>query len=44
VTRINEKDAKIAAKKKEIDQIKQQISNMEEALRKSGGDPGWAAP
>lgn len=41
---INEKDAKIAAKKKEIDQIKQQISNMEEALRKSGGDPGWAAP
>jgi hypothetical protein len=41
---INEKDAKIAAKKKEIDQIKQRISNMEDALRKSGGDPGWAAP
>ncbi len=41
---INEKDAKIAAKKKEIDQIKQRISDMEEALRKSGGDPGWAAP
>ena len=41
---INEKDAKIAAKRKEIDQIKQQISDMEEALRKSGGDPGWAAP
>jgi len=41
---INEKDAKIAAKRKEIDQIKQQISNMEDALRKSGGDPGWAAP
>ena len=41
---INEKDAKIAAKRKEIDQIKQQISGMEEALRKSGGDPGWAAP
>jgi hypothetical protein len=41
---INEKDAKIAAKKKEVDQIKQQISDMEEALRKSGGDPGWAAP
>ncbi|HLZ91774.1 MAG TPA: hypothetical protein VKQ28_08670 [Candidatus Acidoferrum sp.] len=40
---INEKDAKIAAKKKEIDQIKQRISDMEEALRKSGGDPGWAA-
>jgi glucose/arabinose dehydrogenase len=41
---INDKDAKIAAKKKEIDQIKQQISDMEDALRKSGGDPGWAAP
>jgi hypothetical protein len=41
---INEKDAKIAAKKKEVDQIKQRISDMEEALRKSGGDPGWAAP
>jgi len=41
---INEHDTKIAAKKKEIDQLKQRISDMEEALRKSGGDPGWAAP
>jgi chromosome segregation ATPase len=41
---INEKDAKIAAKKKEIDQIKQQIDDMQDALRKAGGDPGWAAP
>jgi len=41
---INDKDAKIAAKKKEVDQIKGRISDMEEALRKSGGDPGWAAP
>ena len=41
---INEHDTKIAAKKKEIEQIKQRISDMEEALRKSGGDPGWAAP
>jgi chromosome segregation ATPase len=41
---INDRDAKIAAKKKEIDQLKQRISDMEEALRKSGGDPGWAAP
>jgi len=41
---INDKDTKIAAKKKEIDQLKQQISDMEEALRKSGGDPGWAVP
>ncbi len=41
---INEKDAKIAAKRKEIEQIKQRIGDMEDALRKSGGDPGWAAP
>ena len=41
---INDKDTKIAAKKKEIDQLKQQISDMQEALRKSGGDPGWATP
>lgn len=41
---INEKDAKIAAKKKEIEQMKQQISDMEDDLRKSGGDPGWARP
>ena len=41
---INDKDTKIAAKKKEIDQIKQQISDMEDALRKAGGDPGWANP
>ena len=41
---INEKDAKIAAKKKEIEQGKQRIDDMEDALRKSGGDPGWAKP
>jgi hypothetical protein len=41
---INDHDAKIAAKNKEIDQLKQRISDMEEALRKSGGDSGWAAP
>ena len=41
---INDKDAKIAAKKKEIDDLKQKISDMEDALRKSGGDPGWATP
>ena len=41
---INEKNSKIDAKKKEIAQLKQQISDMEDALRKDGGDPGWAAP
>jgi hypothetical protein len=40
---INEKDVKIAAKKKEIEQLKQQISDMQDELRKSGGDSGWGA-
>jgi hypothetical protein len=41
---INEHDAKIAAKKQEIAQLHQRLDDMQEALRKSGGDPGWAAP
>ncbi len=40
---INEKDTKIASKKKEVDALKQQISDMQDELRKSGGDPGWGA-
>jgi len=39
---INEKDAKISAKKQEIANLKQQLADMEDELRKSGGDPGWA--
>ncbi|MGB7470409.1 MAG: hypothetical protein WBW58_13665 [Candidatus Acidiferrum sp.] len=39
---INDKDAKIAQKKQEIENLKQQLSDMEDELRKSGGDPGWA--
>lgn len=39
---INDKNAKIAAKQKEIDNLKQQLSDMEDQLRKSGGDMGWA--
>ena len=41
-TDINEKRAKIDAKQKEINQLTQQISDMEDELRKSGGDPAWA--
>ena len=41
---INEKNAKIAAKKQEVAQLKQQISDMEDELRKDGGEPGWATP
>jgi chromosome segregation ATPase len=39
---INEKTAKIDAKKKEIEQLKQSFSDLEDELRKSGGDPGWS--
>ena len=39
---INEKDAQIAAKQKEIEQLKQGLSDLEDALRKAGGDSGWA--
>jgi chromosome segregation ATPase len=39
---INEKDAKIEAKRKEIEQLKQGLSDLEDALRKAGGDSGWA--
>jgi hypothetical protein len=39
---INDKDAKIAAKRQEIAQLKQGLDDLEDQLRKSGGDPGWA--
>jgi chromosome segregation ATPase len=39
---INEKDAKIAAKQKEIEQLKQGLADLEDALRKAGGDSGWS--
>jgi len=39
---VTEKDSKIAAKKQEITQMKQHLSDMEDELRASGGDSGWA--
>jgi predicted RNase H-like nuclease (RuvC/YqgF family) len=39
---INAISAKIDAKKKELDQLKQGLDDLEDQLRKSGGDPGWA--
>jgi hypothetical protein len=39
---INKLDTQIAAKTKEIASLKQQLSDMEDELRKEGGDPGWA--
>lgn len=40
-TDINEKTAKVDAKKKEIDSLKQQLSGLEDECRKAGCDPGW---
>lgn len=39
---IDDKQAKIDAKKQEIAQLNQQLSDMEDELKKAGGDPGWA--
>lgn len=39
---INTLNAKIDAKQKEIEQLKQGLSDLEDQLRKAGGDPGWA--
>jgi len=39
---INDQTAKIEAKKKEIQSDEQAIADAEDALRKSGGDSGWA--
>ena len=39
---INAITAKLVAKKKELDQLKQGLDDLEDQLRKSGGDPGWA--
>jgi len=39
---INKKTAAIEAKKKEIADLKQQLSDLEDQLRASGGDPAWA--
>ncbi len=40
-TDINEKTAKVTAKKAEVDLLKQQVADLEDAVRKAGGDPGW---
>jgi hypothetical protein len=39
---INDKTAKVDAKQKEIDSLKQGLSDLDDDLRKAGGDPGWA--
>jgi DNA repair exonuclease SbcCD ATPase subunit len=39
---INKQTAKIDAKQKEVQADQQAISDLEDELRRSGGDPGWA--
>jgi hypothetical protein len=39
---INEKQAQIEAKKKEIEDLQNFLSKLEDELRMSGGDSGWA--
>ena len=39
---VNDTQSKIDAKKQEIAQLQQQLSDMEDQLKQSGGDPGWA--
>jgi chromosome segregation ATPase len=39
---INKKSGKIDAKQRELDQLRQGLNDLEDQLRKSGGDPGWA--
>ena len=41
---INKKTAAIEEKKKQVAADQQAISDAEEALRRAGGDPGWANP
>jgi len=39
---VNAISSKIDAKKNELEQLRQGLSDLEDQLRKSGGDPGWA--
>jgi hypothetical protein len=39
---IDDNRAKLDAKKKSVEDLKKQLSDMEDELRRAGGDPGWA--
>lgn len=39
---INEKNQRIQEKQKEIQRLRQAISDLEDDLRRAGGNPGWA--
>ena len=38
---INAKTAKVDAKKADVESLKQQVADLEDTVRKAGGDPGW---
>jgi DNA repair exonuclease SbcCD ATPase subunit len=42
MSNINKQRAKVEAKQKDIQQDQQAISDLEDELRRAGGDPGWA--
>jgi len=39
---IHEQAAKITAKQAEIDKLRRELTQLEDELRRAGGDPGWA--
>ncbi len=39
---LNEQETKIDAKKQELAKLRQAVSDLEDDLRRAGGDPGWA--
>lgn len=41
---IDKKQTAITEKQKQLEADKQALSNLEDDLRKAGGDPGWARP
>lgn len=41
-TEINERAGKIEAKRKEVAQLRQALADLEDELRRAGGDSGWA--
>ena len=41
-TEINDKLSKLEGKRKELGELQQGLTDLEDQLRKSGGNPGWA--
>ncbi len=39
---IHKQETRIAAKQKEVDELRRQLSELKDEERRAGGDPGWA--